>query len=411
MIPDGAESDPVVARWQTFFAPIDWTGLDQVRWRRPGPVPHPPSAYCKALLIKLHEHLPSIPRLRAYLLEHPALVTALGFRVVWATADPPRIDWERTVPSERWLRHQQQHLPAAWLEQVLTSSVQVVQTHLPTLGTTVAIDTTHRYAYVRENNPNDAPAHAFARDRRPRGDRDCALGVKVQGNQRPRRKSWLFGYGCGMAAAPIPGGAVVVATVTQPVNRQDITYLRPLLAQATATLGAPPVHLTADAAFDAWWAYETVRGLAAIAANPRTSAPPTTETGNPICAAGHPMRPTRQGQHEDGYRVQHYGCPLRGTGELCADPRFGRGGCRKRRNRELGAQTRATLDRTDPAYRALYRQRTCVERCFSQAKALGLERPNVRTQAAVDRLATLTAITLNLRTIARHFPLQHPIMT
>lgn len=404
--------DPVVARWQAFFAPIDWTALDQVRWRRPGPVPHPPSAYCKALLIKLHAQLPSIPRLRAYLLEHPALVAALGFRLVRTAADPATVDWGRSVPSARWLRHQQQRLPQAWLAHLLAQSVRVVQAQVPTLGTTVALDTTHLYAYVRENNPNNAPAHAFARDRRPRGDRDCALGVKVHGNQRPRRKTWLFGYGCGLAATPIPGGALVVATHIQPVNRQDITYLRPLLAQATTTLGAPPANLTADAAFDAWWAYETVTGLAAIAPNPRGPAPPRSAEGHPLCAAGHAMRPTRQGQHEDGYRVQHYGCPLRGTGATCADPRFDRGGCRKRTNLEAGAHTRATLDRTDPAYLACYRQRTCVERCFSQAKALGLERPNVRTQAAVERLAALTAIILNLRTIARHFPaLQRPSMT
>lgn len=406
------DPDPVVARWQTFFAPIDWTVLDQVRWRPPGPVPHPPSAYCKALLIKLQEGLPSIPRLRAYLLEHPALIRALGFH--------PRPSGSRHVtaaapalPGERWLRHQQQCLGMALLEQLLTQTVRVVQPHAPALGTTVALDTTHLYAYVRENNPNNAPAHPFARGHQPRGDHDCALGAKVRGNQSGRaRKTWLFGYGCGFAVSPISGAALVVAAYTQPVNRQDITYAAPLLAQCCTTLGRGPEQLTADAAFDAWSLYEAVPGLVAIAPNRRGPAPPRSPDGHPLCAAGHVMRPTCQGRHEDGYQVQHYGCPLRGTDASCTDPRFARGGCRKRCNIEPGGVRRATLDRTEPAYQALYRQRTCVERCFSQAKALGLERPNVRTRAAVERLVALTAILLNLRTIARHFPhLAHPYPT
>lgn len=412
MIPNSPMTDrvdPLVARWQAVFAPIDWTAIDAVRWRRPGPVPHPPSAYCKALLIKLQEHLPSIPRLRAYLLEHPALVVALGFRLV-PTADATGIDWARSVPSERWLRQQQRRMPIARLEQLLGQTVRVVRPHATTLGVTLALDTTHLYAYVRENNPNNAPAHPFARGHHPRGDHDCALGAKVRGNQRGRaRKQWLFGYGCGWAVTPVAGTALIVATHTQPVNRQDITYAAPLLAQAWRTLGAPAHQLTADAAFDAWSLYEAVAGPVAIAPNRRGPTPPRSREGHPLCAAGHAMQPTRQGHHEDGYRVQHYGCPLRGTPEPCADPRFARGGCHKRCNIEPGGVRRATIDRTDPAYQALYRQRTCVERCFSQAKALGLERPNVRTADAVQRLVLLTAILLNLRTIARHFPDARPL--
>lgn len=275
----------------------------------------------------------------------------------------------------------------------------------PTLGTTVAIDTTHIYAYVRENNPKESIPHRFARDHHPRGDRDCALGVKARANQTGtdrRGKTYLFGYGCGLAAAPVPGGEAVIATYVQPFNRQDITYFTPVLAQATILLGACPRNLTADAAFDAWSVYETViptGGIAAIAPNRRGPAPPRSPEGHPLCDRVLPMQPTRQGRHEDGYRVQHYGCPLRGGS--CDHAQFARGGCRKRINLEAGGQLRATIDRTDPAYRAIYRQRTSVERIFSQAKALGLERPNVRTQAAVERLATLIAITINLRLIAR----------
>jgi hypothetical protein len=120
------------------------------------------------------------------------------------------------------------------------------------------------------------------------------------------------------------------------------------------------------------------------------------------------MTPTTQGRHEDGYRIQRYGCPLRGTETTCDHARFGRGGCTKRINIEPGGLLRATIDRTDPAYGAVYRQRTSVERLYNQAKTLKLERPIVRTLAAVARLALLTAITINLRLIARHGPTAPP---
>jgi hypothetical protein len=198
------------------------------------------------------------------------------------------------------------------------------------------------------------------------------------------------------------GGEAVLALHVQPFNRQDITYFAPLYAHLTTTLGHLPVHLTADAAFDAWQVYEAVSatgGIAAIAPNRRGPVPGRSPEGHPLCAQDLPMRPTRQGRHEDGYRVQHYGCPLRGS--RCDHAQFARGGCRKRVNLEPGGQLRATIDRADPVYRAVYRQRTSVERLFSQAKALGLERPIVRTQAAIERLAALIAITINLRLIAR----------
>lgn len=147
--------------------------------------------------------------------------------------------------------------------------------------------------------------------------------------------------------------------------------------------------------------------MAAIAPNRRGSVPPRAADGRPLCAKGLAMTPTTQGRHEDGYRIQRYGCPLRGTA-ACDHARFARGGGAKRINIEPGGLRRATLDRTTPAYRALYAQRTCVERLYSQAKALELERPIVRTLAAVSRLALLTAVTINLRLISRRFPSTHP---
>jgi hypothetical protein len=199
----------------------------------------------------------------------------------------------------------------------------------------------------------------------------------------------------------------VLATHVLPFNAQDIRHFRPLYHATVAALGTPPTHLTADAAFDAWYVYAAVEpgGIAAIAHNPRSIPPPRSPEGHPLCTRGLPMRPTSVATHEDGYPVQRYACPLKGAtapaGATCALARFHRGGCSKRVNLEHGAHRRITIDRRDPAFQTVYAQRTCVERCNSQAKALGLERPRVRSLAAVATLAGIIAIALNLQTLAR----------
>lgn len=403
--------DPVVARYRTFFAHLDWTVVSERDDRRPWPgtPPHPRTAYVKTLLVKLCEGFPFITQLRAFLLEHPALVRELGFRPVPDPTAAAGFDVARTVPGARWLRHQQQTIDHATLRVLLAGTVHALQAACPELGTTVAVDVKHIYAWVRENNPKEEIPHRFDPSRQPPGDRDCRLGVKRRHNQDGTpRKEYLWGYGTGIASATTPRtGDVVVAEVTQPFNRQDITYFTPVDAQATHHLGHPPTNRTADAAFDAWQIYETcvpTGGIAAIPLNHRGPRPPRTPEGHPICARARVMTPTTIVQHEDGYRAQVYRCPLLRptcTGATCDHAQFAKGGCRKRINIEVGGQLRVTLDRQSETYRALYRQRTSAERINSQAVALGIERPKVRTAAAVARLNTLIYIVINVHALQR----------
>ena len=66
-----------------------------------------------------------------------------------------------------------------------------------------------------------------------------------------------------------------------------------------------------------------------------------------------------------------------------------------------GARIRYQLDRESDAYQQIYKQRTAVERIFSQAVALGIERPKLRNQAAIANSNTLTYILINLRAMQR----------
>ncbi|RMH77281.1 MAG: hypothetical protein D6683_09180, partial [Actinomyces sp.] len=66
-----------------------------------------------------------------------------------------------------------------------------------------------------------------------------------------------------------------------------------------------------------------------------------------------------------------------------------------------GARIRHQLDRNSDRFQQLYAQRTAVERIFSQAVNLGIERPKLRTQAAIANQNTLIYILINLRTMQR----------
>ena len=412
------DADPVVQRYRAFFALLDWAALPERDPRRPWPgrSPHPRAAYVKALLVKLCEGKAYVTELRAFLVEHPLLVLDLGFRPVPDATQPWGFDSERTVPGARWLRHQQQACDHAALQALLRGTVTALRAAIPDLGTTVAVDVKHLYAWVRENNPKEDIPHRFDPARQPRGDPDCRLGVKRRTNRdeaaasgRAAEKEYLWGYGTGIVSATDPAyGDVVLAEVTQPFNCQDVTYFHPVHQQAVAALDRHPTNLAADAAFDAWHVYQPYAerdGLAAVARNRRGPAPERDAAGRPRCDRGLPMAPAGAYRHEDGYRLQVYRCPLlrpRPTGERCDDPRFATGrGCVKRVNLEAGGQMRLALDRASDAYKAIYRQRTSAERINSQAKALGIERPKVRRAAAVRRLNTLTYVVINARALQR----------
>lgn len=199
----------------------------------------------------------------------------------------------------------------------------------------------------------------------------------------------------------------MLAEYTQPFNENDVTYSRPLYQRAVVALGFYPTHVTADAAFDAWYVYECAARHGGIGAVPLNQhGHPAFErdpNGTPRCPKGLRMQPTYQFEHTNGYHAQRFRCPLlfpEPTGQSCDHAQFAKGrGCVKDVNCELGGQMRVTLDRDSLLYHAIYTQRTCCERSNSQAQSLGIERPKVRNGRSVERLNTVTYIVINVRAL------------
>lgn len=409
------EHDPVVQRYQSFFALFDWRVVPKpaIDPSRPGKRPHPPDAYVKALLLKREEGFSSCTQLRHYLLEHPLLVLVLGFRPVQSSDLPYGFDVAKTVPTDRWLRQQQHDLSQPVLQGLLAATVRDLREEIPGLGEVVAFDVTHIYAFVKENNPRVYVKERFKQEQQPRGDRDCKLGVKKSTNReqadgsKKEEKEYLWGYGSGVASSFISGyGEVVLAEYTLPFNEGDITYFVPLYIRTVAALGFFPTHITADAAFDAWYVYQSCvhRGIAAIALNQHGHPESRRDRdGVPFCSKGLRMVKTYQFDHTRGYLSQRFRCPLlfpHPSGASCEHEQFGKGpGCIKDLNWELGGQMRVTLDRDGPLYHAIYNQRTSTERINSRSKELGIKRPKVRNSASIRNLNTLTYLVINARVL------------
>src|SRR6266566_6358963 len=419
-------ADAVVQRYRTLFALCDWNAIDPPRQRGPGNPGHPKSAYLKALLVRIGEHLGSTPRWRAYLRDHPLLVLELGFRPHLDCNEPYGFAVAKTVPTVRHLNDMLQKLDHHLLADLFAQTVQALQAEIPGLGEVVAYDVKHIYANVRENNPRVYLKDRYCKDRQPKGDPDCRVGVKRSTNQEQpdgstkEVKEYLWGYGSGVAAAITPDyGDVIIAEHTLPFNEADVTYYRPLYLRTVVTLDQFPIHVTADAAFDYWYVYETVAhgsGIGAIALNSHGHEHvPRDPDGTPYCSAGLRMHPTYQFSHTNGYRAQRFRCPLlfpERTGQTCEHEQFAKGkGCVKDINSEKGGLMRAMLDRSSPLYRAVFRQRTSAERINSQAKARGIERPKVRQGDAVRRLNTLTYILINVKALARARAINASLLT
>jgi hypothetical protein len=412
------DHDPLIADYRTFFALLDWSVVDAWQAQRSsrGRPAHPEAAYLKAFLLRIRDGIASTAELRRFLLRHPLLVIELGFDLVLDPTCPYGFDVQRTLPCEYWFRAKLRTFDPALLQALLQASVRDLKEAIPGLGEVVAFDVKHIYAWVKENNPRLFCPASSDKTHRPKGDPDCRLGVKRSRNleqddgSHKEQKEVLWGYGSGVAAATAPGyGDVVLAEHTLPFNEGDVTYFRPLYQQTVAALEHFPTHLTADAAYDAWYVYEAAArhgGIAAVPLNGHGFHDGSRDRdGVPVCAKGLRMIPSFHFAHPNGYRARRFLCPLlfpQATDDTCDHEQFKKGkGCMKDPNWEAGGLMRVTLDRQSPLYKAVYTQRTSCERINSQAKELGIERPKLRNRRSIAHLNTFIYLIINGRALDR----------
>jgi Transposase DDE domain len=440
-LPAWVADDPVVQKYRALLGDLPWQQFPERATDRPwpGPPPEPRAPFAAAYLIKLHEGKRCMSDLHRYLIEHPALVYWLGFPRIADPTAPHGFNCAASVPKRRHFSTVLRRLPTAALQFLLDATVQSLQATLPpeqqaTFGDVIAGDTQALLAWVAENNPKQFIKEGrLDKTRQPKGDKDCKLGVKHRRNHAPADADGsdqptpttdakpastlhvgddiLWGYASGVVATRLPDGTeVVLAERTRPFNESDVSYFHPLMAQVEARLGRRPRFGTWDAAYDAHSVYDYFHqagGFAAVPFNPgkkgadRTFAP----EGTPLCAAKLPMTIQFRYQHRSDL-IEHtrekYRCPLlypSATAAGCpiADAHWDKGGCTTTIAAGAGSRIRHQLDRDSDAYKDLYALRTMVERINSQAEALDIIHPKLRSGRAIANRNTLTYVLINLR--------------
>ena len=418
---------------------LDWRVLPKdERHSCFGRQPVPLAAYVGAFLVKLDHQLPTVARLRRFLVAHPALVWALGFPLPAGTAGAG-FDVEGAVPSARHLNRVLRELPNHHLQALLDAQVRQVQGFLPdeVIGETIALDTKHILAWVKENNHKQFIEEGrYDKHRQPKGDSDCKLGCKRRGNQRPvtpaseaqpastlpsKAGEFYWGYASGAVVTRVAAShEFVLAELTQTFEKSEVSYFFPLLEQTERRLGRRPHFGALDAAFDAFYVYDYFHdpdhdGFAAVPFCNKGSATRRDfdPDGLPLCEAGLAMPAKLTYTDRTACLIPHrrtkHACPLlypEPTGASCPlrHKKWAKGGCGTTLADTPGARIRHQLDRHSETYLRIYRQRSAAERIFSQALALGIERPKLRNQAAIANLNTLIYLLINVRTIARLQP-------
>jgi hypothetical protein len=453
-LPAWVTACPVARKYHALLQPLDWAAFPERPTDRPwpGPTPAPRAPFVAAFLVKLHDQQRYMSDLRTFLIDHPALVWLLGFPLVLDPTAPHGFTVAATVPTRRQFSRVLRTLPNDALQFLLTSSIgRITETLSPeqqaAFGQTVAGDTKHILAWVKENNPKVYVEHRFDKHRQPSGDPDCKLGVKKQRNRTTAAEQGLdadafptptsdaqpasharvekdayWGYASGIIATILPDGLgeVVLAERTRPFNESDPSYFFPLMTRTEQVLGFRPPYGAFDAGFDAFYVYayfHEAGGLAAVplVARRGTAARRFSPDGVPLCQAGLPMPCTFTYTDRTSTLVVHergkHGCPLlhpTPTGDTCPidDPHWAKGGCTTTIATSIGARIRIELDRESAQYQAIYRQRTVTERLNSQAVELGIERPKLRNGRAITNQNTLLYVLLNLRTLQRMQPRQ-----
>lgn len=432
-LPDFVRSCPVAMRYHRLLGCLPWAAFPERDESLPWPGIHPEarSPYAAAFLVKLNEGCATIGRLRIFLAEHPALVWLLGFPLEPSPYHPWGFDVQASVPCQRQLSNVLRSMANVSLQFLLEQSIRLVAARLPAnhlLGDTVSLDTKHILAWVRENNPKEFVEERYNKEKQPKGDPDCKLGCKERRNQRSKTPTsegqpastvsvgtFYWGYASGIVVAKVEGyGEIVLAECTQPFNASETSYFVPLMAQVERRLGRKPRFGALDAAFDAVYVYNYFLDAGGFAAVPRAergrkSNRTFSPDGLPLCDAGLPMPCKSTYDDRKGLVPQQKGryvCPLLfpdKTAATCpiAHPKWADGGCLTTMATSDGARLRYQLDREGDDYKLIYAQRTASERIFSQALALGIERPKLRNQASIANCNTLTYVLLNLRTLHR----------
>lgn len=266
----------------------------------------------------------------------------------------------------------------------------------------IGLDSTPISANTSHNNPKSFKRNKFSKDKQPKCDKDCGLGVHTASNQiNEQRFEYYWGYKNHVLVDCITGLPICELTTT--ANVADSTVALDILSQTNSFLSINECTFLADKGYDAKAIYnaihEVYRGECVIPLNKRnTKNPKKLSSGHPICDAGLAMN--KDGKFSDNGRSrQKYCCPFKRSksGECpCQHKNWNNGkknrGCTKYVT--IPDDYRLSIDRECVSFKKIYSLRTEAERYNSRFKMTGQERLWVHGINAARNLNSIAHISL-----------------
>ena len=387
--------DKPLKKYELFFSVVDLSGLDKNSCVGRKPISR--SAIAKALIFKNLKSISNLSDLSEELYERPALAQILGFE----PGDKP-------IPVERF---------SCFLKDTDNSLLQEVRVFLVKKliylgiikGKYLSVDSCPILANVKENNLKTNVKKRFKKDRPPKNDSDCRIGIFPTFVHDKKRVDFFWGYRNHIindCESELP-----LAEITLSANIRGTSVIVSQLDAIKDNLSLKPKAVIADSEYDSAAIIEYI--AANIGARPRISINPrrgsTSDvklslSGVPICIAGFEMLSRGIFMDRAQNRKRHkFVCPIKGLKKFAKDhpycpwlhPSFIEGtGCYTYLRVDVNESIRASIDYGSESFKRDFNKRISSERVFSRLLSILMQKPSVIGLTATANLCTISHITV-----------------
>lgn len=383
-----------IKKYELFFSLLDLSPLESSK--RLGRDPINRVALTRALIFKNLRSLSTLSDLATELYERPGLAFVLGFE-----------HRTKIIPVERFssfLRHTDNSLLQNIKETLVKKLIQLKIIE----GNYLSLDACPIKANVKQNNLKTTVKDRFCKDKIPKNDPDCRLGVFAAFPLGKKKVHYFWGYRNHIindAESELP-----IVEITLPANTHGTSVALPQLRSVKDQLLLKPKAVVADAEYDSITTIEFIakdmKAKPRIAKNPRRGKSPTSKfspSGAPICIAGFKMFSQGTFWDKKQNRKRHkFFCPIRGSKKFAlkhpycpwSHPQFVKGsGCYKNIRIDVDETIRQQIDYGSESFKKDYNRRTSSERIFSRLLSLLMQNPTVKGLRATSNLCTIAHIT------------------
>jgi len=353
-------------------------------------------AMIRALIVKTHEHIESIPRLIDFLDGNPFMAEMCGF---------PYGKLPHSSRFYRFLKHTRNDM----FENLLYSiNSKLIESGEITMDTFI-IDSKPVLAATSDNNPKNSGRNLTKKEKIPKRNPEATLAVFAKNPN----DSLLFFWGY-RTHVIITKEGIVLLEVTLKNNITDADVAMMLIKELKKIYNFKNGALfIADAAYDMNKLYELIinslKCQAFIPINPRNAKEPHPLglNGRPLCDAGLEMTADGQWFEKSRNTIKHkYKCPLKNSQAInqypdgcpVCNPKFDGYGCTKYKSEPNTA--RASVPRESAEFQQEYAHRIKVEQYFARMGHQEAYQTTHYSLNAVKNQMTIAHLTMNLVALA-----------